>query len=135
MNNLQDTLKAIRPYVLGWIDTVPWTDYSAASTIVGWSSFTTKEIYYRRVGKLLFCHYFLEGTSNSTSATFTLPYLSLLSINVPCLARNNGAVISTALAYAGNPTVQFYTDFTGAAWTASGTKTVRGQFFFEVYTP
>jgi len=27
-----------------------WTDYSATSTIVGWSSFTTKEIYTKKIG-------------------------------------------------------------------------------------
>ena len=112
---------------------IPWTDYSAISTIVGWTSFTTKVINYKRDGKMLFCEYHLAGTSNSATTTFTLPHLNQTTMNVPCLAVDSGTIVANPICYAGNPTVQFYKDITGAVWTATGAKQVRGQFFFEIY--
>ena len=35
---------------LDMVTSVPWTDYSATSTIVGWTSYTTKEIWYKKIG-------------------------------------------------------------------------------------
>jgi hypothetical protein len=113
-----------------------WTDYSASSTIVGWSSFTYKEIYTRKIGSLLFVNFRLQGTSNATGATFTLPYSadgltyssSAYIIDNGTAQANPGWVVSTAA----SATITVYKDMAGAAFTNSGTKAVRGQFFVHI---
>jgi hypothetical protein len=115
-----------------------WTNYFATSTKVGWSSFATQQyILYKKVGKLVFIQYDIDGTSNSVNTSFTLPYsLSALGAgafnalytidnganqaNPGCCQINNGA--SLAL---------FYKDWAGTGWTASGYKRIYGEVFYE----
>ena len=113
---------------------IPWNDYSGSSTFVGWSAGTLNaSVKYKLIGKLLFCQYNIYGTSNNATTTFTLPYISLDAANMlaTCAAQDNGAIISNAVAYGGNPNIQFYKDWNGTAFTASGAKRVWGQFFYE----
>lgn len=115
-----------------------WTDYSASSTIVGWSSFTTKVLRYMVIGKLVFVQYYLQGTSNSTLVTFTLPFgVPSLVVDVPASRVQDNSVIKTtpglmevAGPQASPSQFNFYTDMAGTAWTASGTKQASGEFFF-----
>lgn len=58
-------------------DVTAWTDYSATSTINGWSSFTTKFIQYYKIGKLVTVQFFLSGTSNSATTNFTVPFTTV----------------------------------------------------------
>lgn len=114
------------------LDPTGWVDYSATSTIVGWSSFTTKIIRYRIIGKQLFFSARLDGTSNSTSLTFTLPNNN---INVTqtffVYAANNGInVNSQAYVTAASNVVNALNGYT--TWTASGTKTAILQGFLEI---
>jgi hypothetical protein len=52
-----------------------WTDYSASSTIVGWQvSGRVAAIYTKKIGKTVFVHFRITGTSDSTGMSFTLPY-------------------------------------------------------------
>lgn len=112
----------------------PWTDYSATSTVTGWASFTTKHIYYKRIGKLVFVAFFLDGTSDATSASFTLPYAlaAAPAIQTPIRTRDNtgsrdtGALTITA----GASTVNLQPTAASVTWTASGTKEARGQFCY-----
>lgn len=115
-----------------------WIDYSATSTIVGWSSFTTKEIYYRIIGKQIFVHFFLSGTSNTTTATFTLPNnnVSTFAIyNLSVLITDNGASSNTpgraSTAISSNITT-ILRDRNATLFTASGIKTCVGQFFYAI---
>jgi len=116
--------------------TEDWTDYSATSTIVGWSSFTQKVIWYRRIGRLVHVTFDLEGTSNAADVSFTLPFTV---VAVPAFSAvhiwNNGVTSATpgCLAFSGS-TASIYRDWTGAGggWTASGTKGTRGQFYFSI---
>jgi hypothetical protein len=114
-----------------------WIDYSASSTIVGWSTFTTKKIKYRIIGKQVFVAFQLDGISNSTSTTFTLPYANAsgFETNITIRYINNGVGSgSPGLVQLTNTssTVIIYTGLTGGTWVASGTKTVFGQFFYEI---
>lgn len=126
-----------------------WYDYSELATIVGWSSFTTKviQLNYREGAVHVVIN--LEGTSNSTATTFTLPVNtcreSTLTFNGALFftgtARNNGTV-----SYA---RIQALTPFPGttlpvtnitfnnaygvaggvqATWTASGIKQISSCF-------
>ena len=115
--------------------TSAWTDYSATSTITGWSAYTTKFVYYLRIGKLVGVVFGLVGTSNSTEAKFTLPYAAAANPNVRFLirARDNGGayVLGTGLLTALSDLVTTYADITGAVFTNVGTKYIAGQFFYS----
>lgn len=115
------------------LDPTDWIDYSATSTIVGWSSFTTKIIRYRVIGKQVFFNVDLNGTSNSISTSFTLPYNSnTITVINPNWSTNNGA---TQLGYfittVNTNICTGYINFS-TTWTATGTKRMIGQFFIEI---
>jgi hypothetical protein len=50
-----------------------WVDYGDISTIVGFSAFTSKKIKYKKIGGMAVVFIFINGTSNGTSLTFTVP--------------------------------------------------------------
>lgn len=115
-----------------------WIDYSATSNIVGWSSFTTKIIKYRVIGKQVFVQYQLQGTSNSATTTFTLPNTSInIEVNQNNLTVDNGVVSLGFLQIANNANVVSFSKWTAinsntSTFTVSGTKMVKGQFFYEI---
>ena len=126
-----------------WVDagdayTYAFADYSSSASVTGWSSFTIKEVYYKVVGKTVFVWFYLNGTSNSTSASFRVPYATKDSANNVaqnlCRIRNNS----------GTPTVGFVnipqnsnlctiyrSPDASLAWTASGNKYAIGQFNYQ----
>lgn len=116
------------------LDPTDWVDYSATSTIVGWSSFTTKKIKYRVIGKMVFINFDLSGTSNNTSTTFTLPFNCVNTVGLSVIyAVNNGIFISqTSFAFTtlNSNICSFYQN--NQNWTASGSKQTLGQFFYEI---
>lgn len=127
----------------GDIYTVAWTDYAPSSTIVGWSSFNYKHIAYGRLGKRIWVIFRLDGISNSTAASFTLPYAAESTVfpvganigNLLITAYDNGAYVATVgkvVVSPGSNTANCFSSLASAAWTASGTKIVEGQFFYEV---
>ena len=120
------------------IYTVPWTNYSGSSNIIGWASFTTKVIEYKKIGKLVFVNYYIIGTSggsDGTKATFTLPFThgqaGVPSFNM-AKARNNGANLNGKGwgRMLGN-VATFYINESEGSWIASGSKVLIGQFQYE----
>lgn len=112
-----------------------WTDYSASSTIVGWASYTTKLIYYKDIGKTRFMYVNIDGTSNSTSTSFTLPSVCSNTINYGGQMRtdDNGNInMGHFVLASGASTVNCYYGVAAAAWTASGTKRLLGQFTYQL---
>ena len=118
-----------------------WVDYSAASTIVGWGSFTTKVLRYMVEGKKVFVEFYIIGTSNSVDTSFTLPYKS----------ADVGMYYGNLLQYAADNTITcavgcksqlppndnvilLYPTFIGGSgsWTAGGMKAVLGSFWYEI---
>ena len=117
------------------LDPTDWVDYSASSTIVGWSSFTSKIIRYRIIGKQMFVQFSLSGTSNSTSVTFTLPDNCVnITGALTHFATNNGVAVGVCHGTpSGNSNlITLYASTITASWTSSGTKSTRGQFFIEI---
>ncbi len=113
-----------------------WVDYSATSTIVGWSALTTKLIYYVLIGKVCYVTFYLSGTSNATTATFTLPVTSAGSETLAggIYIVNNGAdSVNGGFAdiAAATSTVSVYRNNQLLAFTNSGSKLVLGQLFFQ----
>lgn len=114
------------------LDPTDWTDYSATSTIVGWSS-STKSIRYRVIGKQVFVIFYIDGTSNSATTTFTLPFNSITYNETMLRIANNGAIASGFLRIRSNANyVEAGPSITSFTWTASGTKTISGQFFYDI---
>jgi hypothetical protein len=111
-----------------------WADYSATSTIVGWSSIASKTIYIKKIGKTIFVSYNITGTSDNVATSFTVPYtIATPSSTAFGYAVNNGgvAVIGIIAAFAGGVIIGLYSTVAYGAWTNSGTKTVAGQLWFE----
>jgi nitrogen fixation protein len=112
-----------------------WIDYSSTSTIVGWSSFTTKVLKYRVVGKQMFVQLRIDGTSNSTSLTFTLPNNAIDTVYGHHRYINNGTVgtaLQTGRILGGANLFSAWTSTNAGTWTASGTKAIELQFFIEI---
>jgi hypothetical protein len=114
-----------------------WTDYSSSSTIAGWASYTTKDLYYIRIGKRVFVEFYIEGPFNGAAVTFTLPYASKASGTVSahrtlCRTIDNGTAGVGLLSLPFNSgTVTIYKDVAGSAWTAAGTRGIYGQFSYQ----
>jgi hypothetical protein len=113
------------------------TDYSTTSTITGWTSITTKIFQYKRIGKLVFVNFWIEGTSNSTASSITLPYSTALEYYYTFLLS---AVVdtSTTLTLPGrgviaqtSNVISFYKDCASGVWGATGNKRIAGHFFYE----
>jgi hypothetical protein len=122
--------------VAGDIYTVALTNYSSTSTVSGWSGSPTISIWYKLVGKTLTVYYSITGTSNSPTASFTLPYSvnsSLPVIYQSMVAANDGSddADSRSQISPGSATVNLQR-YTGAAWTPSGTKTCIGLIVCEI---
>ena len=116
----------------------PWIDFSEQSTIVGWSVYTIKRIRYKVVGNIVYIMYAIEGTSNSTSTSFTLPIISKnASIVFMTYAADNGVAQIALGSSSGSVNSIIFQRYTAinaatATWTASGSKQIVGQFFYEI---
>jgi hypothetical protein len=105
----------------------PWIDFSEQSTIVGWSSFTVRRMLYKRIGDILFLNVAINGTSNSTSATFTLPFVFRTNATIPMsYITNNGvnAMGGFAQVSANTNNIILWRPILTSSWTASGTKEI-----------
>lgn len=106
-------------------------------TLVGWSSTTLVQCTYYKLGNIVFFQAIINGTSNSTTTTFTLPEnnagLEVSGAMGYCV--NNGSVLAVAARYSistGSNICKAYTDMHAGAWTASGTKRI--SVFGWIYT-
>jgi hypothetical protein len=115
------------------LDPTDWVDYSATSTVVGWTSLTTKIIRYRIIGKQVFVSVNLSGISNSTSSTFTLPFQNknIENFAMAYAINNNSSIIGSFSIANNSSTCILYQNYT-STWAASGTKLLYGQFFYEI---
>lgn len=112
-----------------------WTDYTATSTVVGWSSFTTKKIYYKQVGKTVFVTYEFAGASNSTTTTFTLPAAAVATpasiVWMNSAQDNGGSFVASVGAVAGGASLAtLYKSAAYEAYSNTGTKSAYGQFWY-----
>jgi hypothetical protein len=117
-----------------------WEDYSSrinTTLCVGWSSITTNQFYYKKLGSLVLCRLNISGTSNSTSTQITLPFITspfqITTFAGTIGAMNNGTINAAAGVVrwsAGLRTADFFRNPGLSAWTASGTKQIFGEFFY-----
>ena len=116
---------------------IPLTSFTESdATVIGWSGTPTKQINYFVMGKLLLMSIFVTGTSNATTASVTIPSgLTSASQGVPqtmpVRVVDNGVVMQApgmAILEDNGTVIQFYLDYSGSGFTASGTKEVTGNF-------
>lgn len=117
----------------------PWIDYSSTSTVVGWSSTSVLKILYKTIGRLAFVKFNITGTSDSTYASFSVPFVpemasagGLESLGL-ISGINNGSPGITDVIW-GNNVINFVNGIMAAysSWTASGTKTISGFLTMEI---
>jgi hypothetical protein len=116
----------------GDIHTVPWTDYSGDSDIVGWSSYTSKVIWYKKVGNLVFVSYYIVGTSDHVDTHFSVPFTSAAGPPYVTMIRvvEGAWKDGTQNLSAGSAQCNFFINI-GSSWADSGSKAIIGQFWYE----
>ena len=118
----------------GDIYTTAWTNYFGSSTIVGWSSYTTSNLYVKKVGNLVYVNFNISGVSDLATTTFTLADTGATGsmISKPIRVRNSGTFQITPgyLKFAGS-TVTLYLNMNSGAFANTGTKTIQGSFVYE----
>lgn len=113
-----------------------WTDYSSTSTVVGFSSTTTKEIFYMKWGKMVFVLFNLTGTVNSATMTFTVPVAMKATppsyVLFTTISKDGASAytVGTGQLNQNASTVTLLKDITFGAYAASGTREVYGQFWY-----
>lgn len=117
----------------GNIYTVALTDYSGTSTIQQFSAYNTKILNYEKKGDIVCVEYSINGTSNGTGFSFTLPYASTYGVR---------SLVQSAMDN-GSPTNEAYVEIAGGAslatvyngwsgrWTGSGQKYAKGYFSYR----
>lgn len=113
-------------------DKSSWVDYSATSTINGWSAFTTKEVFIKQEDKGCWVKIKIEGTSTTGTTSCTLNFNADESKRSFTISRNAGTygsgVVDTA---SGSNVLTFYNTVSGGAYTTSGTKLVDVTLFIK----
>jgi hypothetical protein len=117
----------------------PWIDFSEQSSIIGWTTFTVKSIFYRVIGKFVIVNFNISGTSNSTSTSFTLPFVSGSPTTVlnTCIGVDTGTSNICDASIATQASTLVFNRWSAATtrtatWTASGTKTITGQIIIQI---
>lgn len=118
-----------------------WLDFSNECNPVGWSVFTRKSVFYKKIdNKTVMVAFDIIGTSNTTTVSFKIPHAPknrLLAYYFPAVAQNNGGASSTpARVQVSRNTipdvVDVRLDYSGTVWTASGTKLIEGFLIYEI---
>lgn len=114
-----------------------WHNWTPTQT--GWTALPTGTYRYCQIGKM--CFFAIDitaGTSNSTAATLTLPFPVKTGAyygGANGMAMDNGTVLSVASKWYINSAdnkIYFGTDMGTGSWTASGTKRMRCEGFYEI---
>ena len=133
-DTLYPTQNAVKVYADTKLTKPTWVDYSLTSTIVGFSSLTTRSIWVLETSTELIVIYNLDGTSNSVNTSFTIPSNSSLEIFTTLRIKNAGTTPTNfGLLYVGTNSnvVSFFIGNNGALWAATLGKSVTGQVIIK----
>lgn len=116
------------------IDKTRWLNYGSVTTITGFSAITTAEIIYKVHDRMVFSRIYFVGTSNATTATYTMPIPPNITttsngiciVNNGSLSNNSGRLQGSI----GSTTFNVYRDISQTAWTAFGIKQFFGTSFY-----
>lgn len=113
------------------VSSVDWGTWTHSP--VGWTSYTTNNAYYKKIGKTVFVQLDISGVSNTTTCTITLPdTVANLRLTHVLRIRNNSVwAVGYCTTASGGTTLTFYPTVSGGTWTASNTKTVRCTFSYQ----
>lgn len=118
--------------------TVDWVNYGGSSTVVGWSSRSYTNIYYKKVGNLVFVDFGISGTSNDTVIHFSLPFTSdsgTGSVFVMRAYENGTYSYGLGQLDASDTTVEFWKAANKPTWNSGGvTNAIFGQFWYNATT-
>ena len=119
-------------------DITEQTDFVGTS-VTAFSGSPTIRIWYTLINQICYVTFYMTGTSNSTSTTFTVPFtsrnVSNNRVKVAIASTDNSVALTgagSAVLPANSATVTCYVDVATGAWTNSGTKVVEGQFWYEI---
>jgi hypothetical protein len=109
-------------------------DWASGAGVTGFSSLARNNFYYYKIGNVVLCRAYFDGTSNATTVTATLPFTPLYNFNnLSAMVTNNGLRVLTmgmVEGTAGSNTVSFFVNGTKTAWTAANNKIWAGWFFY-----
>jgi hypothetical protein len=117
----------------------PWIDFSQQSTIVGWSSTTTRRVFYKVFGKTVTVFFTITGTSNSAITTIQLPirassvmplYLNSCYITFNATLGENGACAINTSSDA--TIISIFRNYGGTALSNTGNKEVIGSITYII---
>jgi hypothetical protein len=122
-------------------DVTAWTDYSATSTIVGFTTYSVKKIQYKKIdANTMIIQFQIESTAGNgsgTSTSFTLPfnasswgtqYFIYHSLN-----NTTTQAASVATIPASSNVVTFSSNAsTGTAWTNATTRHIQGTLIINI---
>jgi hypothetical protein len=135
-NIIPDTTKSSK-FASQLVGDVGLTSWSLLVDIKGFSSITTNNIYYKKTGKTVFVYFYIAGTSDADTLTFTLPdtvAVAPIFYSAAVSIRDNGlntSVTGLVVLTSNTITAKVYKDGTLATWTASSTKRAAGSFMYE----
>jgi len=112
-------------------------EFNFAPAAAGWTSATVTKATFSLTGEIARVFLSLTGTSNATSASATLPIAcSYLFQDNAAVSIDNGSGTTTGGFFesggASSTTLNLYKDHTGAGWTSSGTKTIKGVLTYRI---
>ena len=116
------------------IHSVPWTNYYSSANVVGFSSMTASQVYYKKVGKLVFVSVNLSGVSNTNKIEFDVPFgFAAAAPNILCRVRNNSTfqTLPGWLQRVSGTRMKVHLNANSGNFATGGAKTVQVQFFYE----
>jgi len=115
-------------------------DYSESSNITGWSSYANKEIWIKRLGHTVTSYFRIEGTSDSLTTSFTLPYSAKpcggLYFTGTCRGTDSTLSCSGGVSWFMIDDTAYFSprqddEFGVTEWTSSGGKSILGVLQYE----
>lgn len=108
---------------------------SAVDTISGWSSLTTEQIYFHKIGKMVYITYAIDGTGNNDDTLFELPYDTNFvgAVTPPAAAIGSAYNVCPRLRNTANHCCYFDSGATAGVynWGNGVSKCLCGQFWYE----
>jgi hypothetical protein len=141
-NNLSDVGSATTARTnlgLGTAATQTYSQNNSNTSLgaTGFSSKTTDSIFWSNMGKIYVCYVNIQGTSNATSLTFTLPNSAVAATNQQIYGgyitnggSSSGTPTGTIVLSTGSGTATCYRDANLTTWTNSGGKNFIMTFTF-----
>ena len=128
----------------GDIYSTPWGAVDA--TVSGWAEGATVDIWYKKIGKLVFVNYKIKGYGNSSATTFSLPVQAASTMELAtkvgacgCIydGANSVNYLDAGILFPGSATTAtvkvdaHWVNYTGDVFGSDYPKWLCGQFWYE----